>query len=1216
MLKKRWKNGIIFLLILGLLLPSVVWAEETLLDSGDQIILTAVSADKAVSSALDTLGVIGLDYAGEDTDPQAVWTAICQEDGSWILENEAGRLSMDEAYYLTLNGCFDSWQIADLGDGRITVANTQAGWFLTWYPALEVFDVSQEKTEFSELRLFVLPEETTETTTETTEETTTETSVEITTETTTETTTQSTEDSNTETTETSTSQPTDGPVSPDMGPWNYYFGQLHAHTADSDGQGTVAEAFAQASQVLDFFAVTDHSDSFDNDEAGDLLTDGGTLSQVWAAGKAAAQAATAPNFVAIYGFELSWNQGQGHISTLNTPGWISRDQEEYQLYQNGMEAYFQTLLTAPNSVSQFNHPGDIYGDFKAFSAYDPKLDSLITLMEVGSGTGSEYRTCLDRYVQALDKGWHLAPTNNQNNHNGDFGIADGHRTVVLTTELTEQNLYEAMKSRRVYATEDADLQIYYTLDGAIMGSEVPVSRVGERAELLVKLHDPTDTDLGTVEVITSGGAVAASAQASGTVSFSLPADADYYFLRITQGDGDVAVTAPVWIRQADDMGIASIQTANALTRAGEEQTVEVTIFNNEADDLTDISLELRDEEGNLLGEIQGETLAGYATKTYSFDYTFPVDGLRTVTALVQATFQGEAKQWTESLDILVLPVALTSDILVDGTHGQTGEYAEFLTLAAEQNISARVESAKITEEQLASCRLLVIPAPEQPFEPEFLEAVKSYVNSGGKLILMAKAGGSEEMNHLLEVLASELRFQPDTVLDETSNGGASDEIFTAQIAPSEYTQDVTEGQIFAYISGCSVAGGTWLIQSREATVLAACEEGIFAFGSDFLRDAYLRTDENPWALPYANRTIAETLLGITRTAPTIAPIDQVRQGEVGRVYLVSGLVTAGTHNVNTTFPDRIYIQDASGAMEVQGYVDPELELGSSVLICGVLAMEADRPILQLQSMEITGSQTPVQPERVDTLPDYAKKGDQLLAIRGKVTRVETENDAVRSFVLEDETGKEAVIWVEEYILSGSLGRNHLDTIVKEGNIVSAVGFCHLREGKTVLRIRDCDEVTLLWEIPEPTTEPTTEVTTEATTEATTEPTTEATTEATTEPTTEETTVATTEAITEVTTESTTEVTTEAATEVTTEATTEATTEITTQVTTEATIAATTEPITQATTETTQQTTVPPTTKPPAWPDNPPTGDGVFPGRLLGLMSLCCLLMGMLVWKKE
>ena len=53
----------------------------------------------------------------------------------------------------------------------------------------------------------------------------------------------------------------------ELGDYGLYFGQLHAHTNLSDGTGTVEQAYDHASKVenLDFLALTDHSNSFDND---------------------------------------------------------------------------------------------------------------------------------------------------------------------------------------------------------------------------------------------------------------------------------------------------------------------------------------------------------------------------------------------------------------------------------------------------------------------------------------------------------------------------------------------------------------------------------------------------------------------------------------------------------------------------------------------------------------------------------------------------------------------------------------------------------------------------------------------------------------------------------------------------------------------------------------------------------------------------------------
>ena len=51
---------------------------------------------------------------------------------------------------------------------------------------------------------------------------------------------------------------------------NLYYGQLHSHTNLSDGTGSIDEAYTYAKNVagVDFLAVTDHSNWFDNDSKG------------------------------------------------------------------------------------------------------------------------------------------------------------------------------------------------------------------------------------------------------------------------------------------------------------------------------------------------------------------------------------------------------------------------------------------------------------------------------------------------------------------------------------------------------------------------------------------------------------------------------------------------------------------------------------------------------------------------------------------------------------------------------------------------------------------------------------------------------------------------------------------------------------------------------------------------------------------------------------
>lgn len=96
-----------------------------------------------------------------------------------------------------------------------------------------------------------------------------------------------------------------------LGDYTLYFGQLHAHTNLSDGTGTVKQAFDHASQVdnLDFLALTDHSNSFDNDANVHLDSENAEeLSEEWEEGRSGARNITEREngtFVGLYGFEMT-----------------------------------------------------------------------------------------------------------------------------------------------------------------------------------------------------------------------------------------------------------------------------------------------------------------------------------------------------------------------------------------------------------------------------------------------------------------------------------------------------------------------------------------------------------------------------------------------------------------------------------------------------------------------------------------------------------------------------------------------------------------------------------------------------------------------------------------------------------------------------------------------------------------------------------------------
>ena len=935
--------------------------------------------------------------------------------------------------------------------------------------------------------------------------------------------------------------------------YEIYFGQLHSHSSISDGTGTVEEAFQYASQVenLDFLAVTDHSNSFDNEGSGVLSRDGSTLSAEWKQGHEAAAAVTDGDFVGLYGYEMTWSNGLGHINTFNTPGWQSRTQSDYKNKDTALQNYYDVLATVPESISQFNHPGTTFGDFSDFSHYSPEADALITLIEVGNGEGAigsaGYFTSYEYYTRALDKGWHLAPTNNQDNHLGFWGDANTGRSVVLADSLTEAGIYDALRNYRVYATEDNDLRICYTLNGYVMGSMLEEGDVGETVTIQLQLSDATDSAIGHIEVIVNGGETAAVRDmdtSCGTVTLTVPAQYSYYYIRITQPDGDRAVTAPVWVGQVESLGISSLKAQSPLTIAGQAQTFTAELFNNEDAGLVVESLTYTNKAtGEVLFTDGDITAVGReSTASSSFHYIFPQDGVYTVTATLKGTLRGIPKTYTRDLSVTVIPGNLTGRIIVDGTHYNdyvTGCYGgsmnNAISIAAGRGIQIHVEKNRITPEMLENADLLIISAPARkpgtgnagdymakPFEDSFIQTVADYVRAGGSVVICGLADYQDkgatygetghaafQLNKLLTALDSTMRIHDDEAWDEKYNGGQAYRLY-----PKSFNLDspwcagiVTgeNGQAYSQYSGCTVdpGSGTWLVRGfettcsidsdedglggvdrNEAVFLAVEDTGfggwIFAAGGVFISDFELKSElDSLWDLPYANQTIFGNILDITRQSPAVTPIREVRNAAaagLGRIFAVEGYVTAGTDNDFTTFFDTIYIQDDTGGIALFPYDRKGLSPGTKIRLTG--CTDAYRGDLELNILSLEILEEPsqvIEPEKVsaEDAMDYAANGGSLLQVAGEVVDVTLTADGrgVAQFDLMDEKGGTVTVFIDSYIRSGTTGENALARLVRVGNTVSAVGLLYMHpEGDSeasvpVLRVRDCDEVVLIREMP-------------------------------------------------------------------------------------------------------------------------------------------------------
>lgn len=761
--------------------------------------------------------------------------------------------------------------------------------------------------------------------------------------------------------------------------YQLYFGQLHSHTTYSDGSGSLESALEYVKNLpesanVDFVSFTDHSNYFDksgeaNPEAAlyDMSKATSYSQETWASYKntVADFNASQSDIVAIAGFEMTWSGGPGHINTFNTPGIVSRNNTTLnnKTADAGMKAYYALLSQqeGSGSISQFNHPGATFGTFSDFAYYDAIIDSRMFLVEVGNGEGAigagGYYPSYEYYIMALDKGWHVAPTNNQDNHKGKWGNANDARDVILTDDFSEEGLYEAIRNYRVYATEDKNLEINYTLNGEMLGTVI--EEVPETADINVTLYDPDASDsISKVEVVVNSGAVAYTwddpAQlASGELSCSIPARYSYYFIRVTQGDGDIAVTAPVWVGETLKLGISSVECGTSTPVTGEELTLSTTLFNSEQTDATVKSITYT--SGTLV-------LAGWSDYYESY-----------------ASFPAEDHMAAQQNKVLA---ALGSSLRIgdDATNDQelNGGQTQRLYFSTYNWDYFLMEGVEFD--------------PENPNNNLYSQLFSQY---GGASIYVVDGKG--EPTALLPETVSPVVYGHASTYSEDSDkdglGGASMPRYA-----------VAEGDDRLMVLATEQLPGKGLIVVSGA-----------AFMSNF--EVQAQVGDSGSEKNYSNYNICENLVGYLNPV-AITPIEAVQKQELeGVKYTIEGVVTsnASGYDKNTAFFDCIYLQDGTAGINAFP-VAGNFQTGDKVRITGTTSSYQGERQIAVKTIEKIGAAETPAPKNITAkqLNDGSVLGS-LVTLKGTVVSFEKANGLVQTILVRDSAGTIARVFIDGYI---------------------------------------------------------------------------------------------------------------------------------------------------------------------------------------------------------
>jgi len=359
-----------------------------------------------------------------------------------------------------------------------------------------------------------------------------------------------------------------------------YWGDIHSHTKNCDGTPAVDEGWIYARDVscLDFAAISTHITfpSFIEDDEWEWLCS--RVRNYNNDGK----------FVAIHGFELDRVGGHKNIywPDDNPPKSLKRFLE-IKSRGGGPEEFWAYL----KELGVFAIPHHPAGSFPAGVEWNWSNDEVIPLIEITQCQGTAEYFGNANQQMAARKGYSAQDGLAMGFKFGFMGSSDFHEipcgslielndikyirwhrvahqfqgggiTGVYAPELKRDEIYDRMRSRYCYATTGERILVEFNMDGHRMGSEYKTNEP-PKIEVTVAGTAP----LNMIELVKNNDTIYRIGRSSGlndyfenditySASFSINDESykpsehwDYYYIRVTQRNGEMAWSSPIWVSE-------------------------------------------------------------------------------------------------------------------------------------------------------------------------------------------------------------------------------------------------------------------------------------------------------------------------------------------------------------------------------------------------------------------------------------------------------------------------------------------------------------------------------------------------------------------------------------------------------------------------------------------------------------------------------------------
>lgn len=322
-------------------------------------------------------------------------------------------------------------------------------------------------------------------------------------------------------------------VSSSQREYSYFYGVPHSHTSYSSGKGTPLKAYKHAADKgLDFLIITDHFSALKQ------MTNSSSSTTKWDKLKIECKKfkKKQSKFLPLYGYEIKGYLGS-HINVLFSDDLICN--------LKNLKKLKEVSTSNDNMIVSLNHPSKKILKMD----YDPQLDKIINLIEVGNGSPpNKYREYHDIYFKMLDMGWHLGAVNSQDNHLENWGDTDN-VTAVITDKLSANSFSEALKKRRVYSTESKSLKLKFLANKKWMGSSIPLSPQGD-INIYIKAEDKHE-NIKKIEIYSNNGEIVFEQSYSSNIAElneNFPSKSgDWFVAKVILSSNKSAISSAVYV---------------------------------------------------------------------------------------------------------------------------------------------------------------------------------------------------------------------------------------------------------------------------------------------------------------------------------------------------------------------------------------------------------------------------------------------------------------------------------------------------------------------------------------------------------------------------------------------------------------------------------------------------------------------------------------------